>query len=124
MTSWDPMDLKGGSVYGLSFGKGWAAFYSNADSFAELQGPFDTLLITAAALNIQVDTSTDPKTGKTTYVVSLSPGFGLGFATLRTNTPATTDSPSYPCESGVLAAGFGGLDPGIGGRRAGLAGRK
>jgi RHS repeat-associated protein len=124
MTSWDPMDQKGGSVYGLSFGKGLAAFYSNADSFAELQGPFDTLLITAAAINIQVDTSTDPKTGKTTYVVSLSPGFGLGFATLRTNTPATTDSPSYPCESGVLAAGFGGPNPSIGGRRAGLAGRK
>ena len=98
MTSWDQLDEKGGSVYGFSFGKGLAAFYSNADSFAELQSPSDTLLITAAAINIQIDTSTDPKTGNTTRVFSLSPGFGLGFATLKTNTPVTTDSTSYPCD--------------------------
>ena len=65
-------------------------FWSNANSFAQLAGPFDTTIVTVVGVTVQVDKSRD---GNTT-AVSISPGLGLGFAKLTTNTFATTESPT------------------------------
>jgi RHS repeat-associated protein len=91
---------QGGSAYGVGVAKlGPGIFFSNADSFAELSGKFETTIIAAAIVNIQYDTATDPATGKTTRVLSLAPGIGAGYATLNTFTPRTKDVATYPCDA-------------------------
>jgi hypothetical protein len=61
-----------------------------------------------------------------TTVVSVSPGLGLGFATLTTNTFATAESPTAPrCpNSAIIPASLAIIPASPAGIPASLAGRK
>ncbi len=106
--SWNELTRQGGSVYGLAVAKlGPGIFYSNAESFGQLQGPSTTTIIAAGPINIQTDQSTDPTTGKITYVTSVGLGVGLGVARISSVTPRTKDVATYPCDSPVTTLNAG-----------------
>jgi len=93
-------------------------FVSNATSFSELQGPFQTTILALPGLFIQYDWSRDP-TGRLVFVLSGSLGFGLGIAQLETYTPPeSTNDITYPCPACPVSAftpGNGGGGPRLGG---------
>lgn len=85
----------GGYILGAAISRlGWipGGFYSNAKSFSQLEGEFETVLLTAGFFTIQIDHSLG---GQNVYVVSLAPGFGGALAAYKTFTPRslTWDAP-------------------------------
>lgn len=71
----------GGFVLGAAAGKGLGMFFSNANSFSKLKGPFKTTQLTLLVVTIEFATSGD------TYVFSGSAGLGLSLAQFTTTTP-------------------------------------
>jgi RHS repeat-associated protein len=77
--------------YGLAASAGPGLFYSNAATYADLRGPFDTTIIATPIITIQYDSAV----GDATRVFSFSGPSGLGIFHFRTTTPAwsTIDVP-------------------------------
>jgi RHS repeat-associated protein len=79
-----PENHDGGGGLAATFGAGGGLFWSNAESFAELAGTFETTIIsTPWGVGLEID-----KSGST-YVGALTVGKGWGFGILhfKTNTP-------------------------------------
>jgi RHS repeat-associated protein len=83
--SYPSSDTIGGGL-GATFGAGAGGFWSNAVSFKDLAGPFETTIIATPLVGIEIDKSGD------TYVVSVTAGkgWGGGIFHLKTNTPNWT----------------------------------
>ncbi len=78
------------SYTGAAVGAGLGGFWSNADSFNDLTGNFDTTVIATPIASLQIDNSGP------IYVVTLSPevhglGTGAGFFNFKTTTPVTRE---------------------------------
>lgn len=71
----------GGAVLGVAGSKGFGAFFSNANTFSDLSGPFTTTQVTLLVVNLEVATSGN------TFIFSASTGVGLGLARFTTLTP-------------------------------------
>lgn len=94
----------GGCILGAAISRlGWipGGFYSNAKSFSQLEGEFETVLLTAGFFTIQIDHSLD---GQNVYVVSLAPGFGGALAAYKTFTPRSL---TWEAPGGVGRCGGG-----------------
>ena len=94
----------GGYILGAAISRlGWipGGFYSNAKSFSQLEGEFETVLLTAGFFTIQIDHSLD---GQNVYVVSLAPGFGGALAAYKTFTPRSL---TWEAPGGVGRCGGG-----------------
>lgn len=77
--------------YGFAATAGPGVFYSNAATYADLRGPFDTTIISTPIITLQYDSAV----GDITRVFSFSGPSGLGIFHFRTTTPAwsTLDVP-------------------------------
>lgn len=83
-----PADTRNNSGWGAGGGAGLAVgpFWSNADKWCQLAGDFETTIIGAGPVSIQIDSGDG-----NIYVVQATVGVGVsyGITHFRTNTPAT-----------------------------------
>jgi len=70
--------------YGLAVGLGPGVSKSNAQTFSELKGPFDTTIIATPIITLQFDSAVND----TTRVINWSGPSGLGVFHFRTTTPS------------------------------------
>ena len=96
---------------GVSGGKGLGAFFSNANTFSELSGPFTTTQLTLLIVSLELSTSGD------TFVFSTGFGAGLGIARFTTTTPAALTKDKNVLTHPALPAGSCDGAPGLAGRK-------